>query len=154
MCNVKIIVENYLFQLLQQTTPTTWCCHPRASRLGWCSLACKPPRFSSKHNDGHYGQTFLFLFHQPRGNFSKRYDLYGVNTCVLLFVQMNVVPSGIWKLLPMMNQTCGGLQFFSEVLANFFWFSHDVKQRVCTEFEGRPWNTSTGTPPMNSNDVN
>ena len=36
----------------------------------------------------------------------------GVYTCVLLFVQMNVVPSGIWKLLPRMNQTCGGLQFF------------------------------------------
>uniref|UniRef100_A0A4W5RBJ1 Anion exchange protein n=1 Tax=Hucho hucho TaxID=62062 RepID=A0A4W5RBJ1_9TELE len=39
---------------------------------------------------------------------------------------MNVVPSGIWKLLPRMNQTCGGLQFFSEVLADFFRFSHDV----------------------------
>ncbi|XP_051539040.1 junctophilin-1-like isoform X2 [Myxocyprinus asiaticus] len=29
-------------------------------------------------------------------------------------------PSGIWKLLPRMNQTCGGPQFFSEVLADFF----------------------------------
>ena len=44
---------------------------------------------------------------------------HGVYTCVLLFVQMNVVLSGIWKLLPMMNQTCGGVQFFSEVLADF-----------------------------------
>ena len=35
---------------------------------------------------------------------------HGVYTCVLLLVQMNVVPSGIWKLLPRMNQTCGGLQ--------------------------------------------
>ncbi|KAM9443084.1 uncharacterized protein ACWYII_014796 isoform 3-T3 [Salvelinus alpinus] len=26
--------------------------------------------------------------------------------------KMNVVPSGVWKLLPRMNQTCGGLQFF------------------------------------------
>ena len=34
---------------------------------------------------------------------------HGVSTCVLLFVQMNVVPSGVWKLLPRMNQTCGGL---------------------------------------------
>ena len=33
---------------------------------------------------------------------------------------------------------------FSEVLANFFWFSHDVKKRG-TEFEGRPWNTSRYT---------
>ena len=62
---------------------------------------------------------------------------HGVYTCVLLFVQMNVVPSGIWKLLPRMYQTCGGIQFFSEVLADFFSFSHDVKQRD-TEFEGRP----------------
>ena len=37
---------------------------------------------------------------------------HGVYTCVLLLVQMNVVPSGIWKLLPRMNQTCGGLQLF------------------------------------------
>ena len=36
---------------------------------GWD--ACKPPPFSSKHNDGHYGQTVLFLFHQTRGHFSK-----------------------------------------------------------------------------------
>uniref|UniRef100_A0A8C7F9S8 Solute carrier family 38 member 10 n=1 Tax=Oncorhynchus kisutch TaxID=8019 RepID=A0A8C7F9S8_ONCKI len=159
-----------------------------------------PPPFSSKHNDGHYGQTVLFLFHQTRGHFSKKYNLcpqvqfqtvvwiflcrfwssgfflaerpfrlcryrtnftvdidtfvpvsssiftrsfaavlglirtfrtkvcssehvsflsgmtaawsHGVYTCVLLFVQMNVVPSGIWKSLPRMNQTCGGLQFF------------------------------------------
>jgi hypothetical protein len=37
---------------------------------------------------------------------------HGVYTCVLLFVQMNVVPSGVFKLLPRMNQTCGGLQCF------------------------------------------
>ena len=37
---------------------------------------------------------------------------YGVYTRVLLFVQMNVVPSGVWKLLPRINQTCGDLQFF------------------------------------------
>ena len=37
---------------------------------------------------------------------------HSVYTCILLFVQMKVVPSGIWKLLPRMNQTCGGLQFF------------------------------------------
>ena len=61
---------------------------------------------------------------------------HGVYTCVL-FVQMNVVPSGVWKMLPRMNQTCGGLQFSSEVLADYFRFFHDVKQRG-TEFEGRP----------------
>ena len=47
---------------------------------------------------------------------------HGVYTCILLFVQMNVVPSGIWKLLPRMNQTCGGLQSFSEVLLIYFDF--------------------------------
>ena len=51
--------------LLQQSTPTTWCCHPRASQLGWCSSACKLPPFSSKHNDGHYGQHFYFCFIRP-----------------------------------------------------------------------------------------
>jgi hypothetical protein len=30
---------------------------------------------SCKHNDGHYGQTVLFLFHQTRGHFSKKYNL-------------------------------------------------------------------------------
>ena len=40
-----------------------------------CSSACKPPPFLSKHNDGDYGQTVLFLFHQTRGHFSKKYDL-------------------------------------------------------------------------------
>ena len=44
--------------------------HPRASWLGWCSSACKPLTFSSKHNDG---QTVLFLFHQTRGHFSQKY---------------------------------------------------------------------------------
>ena len=59
---------------------------------------------------------------------------HGVYTCTLLFVQINVVSSGVWKLLPRMNQTCGG---FSEVLVDLNGFSHDVKQRG-TEFEGRP----------------
>lgn len=58
--------------LLQQSTPITWCCHPRASRLGWCSSACKHPPFSSKHKDGHYGQKVLFLFHQTRGHFFQK----------------------------------------------------------------------------------
>uniref|UniRef100_A0A4W5LB90 Nucleobindin 2a n=1 Tax=Hucho hucho TaxID=62062 RepID=A0A4W5LB90_9TELE len=58
---------------------------PRASRLGWCSSACKPPPFSSEHNNGHYGQTVLFLFHQTRGHFSKKYDLCQLQTVVWLF---------------------------------------------------------------------
>ncbi|XP_070972129.1 uncharacterized protein [Oncorhynchus clarkii lewisi] len=48
---------------------------------------------------------------------------------------MKVVPSGIWKCLPRMNQTWWRSTFFCEVLADLFLFSHDVKQRG-TEFEG------------------
>ena len=58
--------------------------------MGWCSTACKPPPFSSKHNDGHYGQTVLFLFHQTRGHFSKKYDLcphVQLQTVVWLFLR-------------------------------------------------------------------
>jgi hypothetical protein len=50
---------------------------------------------------------------------------------------MNLVLSGFWKLLPRMNQTCGGPPFFPEVLADIFGFSNDVKQRGI-EFKGRP----------------
>ena len=60
---------------------------------------------------------------------------HGVYTCVLLFVQMNVIPSGIWKLLPWMNQTCGGLQFWL--------ISFDFPMQRGTEFEGRPSNRYT-----------
>ena len=40
----------------------------------------------------------------------ERYDSCVVPWCLYLFVQMNVAPSVFWKLLPRMNQTCGGLQ--------------------------------------------
>ena len=41
----------------------------------------------------------------------------------------------------------------SEVLADLFLFSHDVNQSG-TEYEDKPRNRSTGTPPIDSNDVN
>ena len=155
---------------------------PHASWLGWCSSACKPPSFSSKHNDGHYGQTSSIFVSLDQKTFLQkvrslspcavgnrsliffyggfeavvssllsglsgyvsiglvycRYRYFctcflqnihkvlcisflsgmkaawshGVNTCVLFFVQMNVVPSGSWKLLPRMDQTCGCLQLY------------------------------------------
>ena len=44
---------------------------------------------------------------------------HGVYTCVLLFSQINVIPSGVWKLLPRMNQTYEVYNFVSEVLADF-----------------------------------
>ena len=61
--------------------------HPHNMMLGWYSLACKPPPFSS--NDGHYGQTVLFFFLQTRGHFSKKYDLCPheqLQTVVCLFL--------------------------------------------------------------------
>lgn len=61
----------------------------------------------------------------------------GATVLILVFVQMNKVPSGVWKLLPRMTQTCGGPQLFSEVLGNFFEFYNDVKKRG-TGFEARP----------------
>ena len=43
---------------------------------GWDGvLWLASPPFSSKHNNGHYGQTVLFLFHQIRGHFTKVYYL-------------------------------------------------------------------------------
>ena len=72
---------------------------------------------------------------------------HAVYTCVLLFVQMNVVPSDVWNWSQGWTRPVEVYNIFSEVLADFFWFSHDVKKRG-TEFEGRPWNTSTGTPPI------
>ena len=201
---------------------------PHASRLGWCSSACKPPPFSSKHNDGHYGQTVLFLFHQTRGHFSKKYDLcphVQLQTVVWLllwwfwssgfflaeqpfrlcwyrtrftvdidtFVPVSssiftrsfavvmglictfhtkvrsslgcVVPLCLYLRTIVCADECGTFRrleiapkdepdlWRSTILADLFWFSCDVKQ-IGIEFEGRPWNTSTGTPPIDSNDVN
>ena len=169
---------------MQQSTPTTWCCHPRASWLGWCSSVCKPPPFSSKHNDGHYGQTVLFLFHQTRGHFSKKYDLclyvqlqtvvclfygdFGAAASSLLSGLSGYVDIGLvllWRHTSVPISSSIFTRSFAVVLglictfrtkvhsSLFFWFSHDVKQRS-TVFEGRPWNTCTGTPPIYSNDVN
>ena len=67
--------------------------HDAASPMlhGWdgvLRLASHPP-FSSKHNDGHYGKTVLFLFHQTRGHFSKKYNLcphVQLQTVVWLFL--------------------------------------------------------------------
>jgi hypothetical protein len=44
---------------------------------GWDGVLwlARLPHFSSKHNNCHYGQTVLFLFHQTRGHFSKKHNL-------------------------------------------------------------------------------
>ena len=55
---------------------------------------------------------------------------HGVYTCVLLFVQMNVVHLGVWKLLPRMKQTCGALQFFGRSWLISFVFSMMTSKEV------------------------
>ena len=88
MFNISTSLCEVHQSLLQQCTPATWCCHPGVSRLGWCSSACKPLPCSSKHNDGHCGQTVLFLFNQTGGH-SKKYDLcphVQLQTVVWLFL--------------------------------------------------------------------
>ena len=46
--------------------PTTWCCHPRISQLGWCSQACKLPLFSSKLQMVIMAKQFDFSFVRPQ----------------------------------------------------------------------------------------
>ena len=56
--------------------------------VGMVFFGLQPPPFFSKHNDGRYGQTVLFLFHQTRVHFSKKYNLYPrvqLQTVVWLF---------------------------------------------------------------------
>ena len=78
---------------------------------------------------------------------------HGVYTCVLLFVQMERCTFRHLEIAPKDEpDLCRSTIFFSEILADLFRFSHDVKQGG-TEFEGRLLNTSTGTPPIDSNDV-
>ena len=48
---------------------------PPCFTVGMVFFGLQASPFSSKHNDGHYGQTVLFLFHQTRGHFSKKYDI-------------------------------------------------------------------------------
>jgi hypothetical protein len=57
--------------------------------VGMVSFGLQASPFSSKHKDGHYGQTVLFLFHETRGHFSKKYHLcphVQLQTVVWLFL--------------------------------------------------------------------
>ncbi|KAK6309758.1 hypothetical protein J4Q44_G00196390 [Coregonus suidteri] len=48
---------------------------PSCFTVGMVLFGLQEPPFPSKHNDGHYDQTVISLFHQTRGHFSKKYDL-------------------------------------------------------------------------------
>lgn len=71
----RLFYEELQF-LLQQNSPTTWCCHLRASQLVCYSQLYKRPPFSSKCIFGHYGQT---------GHVSRSYGL-----CLGVFLQTNL----------------------------------------------------------------
>ena len=43
--------------------------------VGMVFFGLQASPFSSKHSNGHYGQTIIFLFRQTRGHFSKKYNL-------------------------------------------------------------------------------
>lgn len=45
--------------LLQQNTPTSWCCHPCTSWLAWCSQACKILYSFSKCNNFQHTNSIL-----------------------------------------------------------------------------------------------
>jgi hypothetical protein len=86
----------------------------------------------------------------------ERYDACVVPWCLYLRTIVSTDERGTFRRLeiaPKEERDLWRSTFFSEVLADFLCFSHGVKQRG-TEFEGRPWNTSTVTPPIDSKDVN
>ena len=64
-----------------------------------------------------------------------RYDGCVVPWCLYLYTIVCTGECGTFRCLRL--QTCEGLQILLGSLADFFRFSHDVKQRG-TEFEGRP----------------
>ena len=62
---------------------------PLCFTVGMVFFGLQASPFSSKHNNGHYGQTVLFLFHQNRGHFSKKHNLcphVQLQTVVCLFL--------------------------------------------------------------------
>ena len=58
---------------------------PPCFTVGILFFSLQHPPFSSKHNDGHYGQTVLFLFHQIRGHLSIFVPMCSLQTVVWLF---------------------------------------------------------------------
>lgn len=128
---------------LQHSTTTTWCCHPCASWSGWCSLACKPNLFSSKHDNGHYSQTDPF-FIRPEDNSPESQSVAFLWWFWMRFILANYCftdDSGAFRHLiiaPKDEPDLWSSTIFSpRFMAVFFWFSQNVKQRAA-EFEGGP----------------
>ena len=96
---------------------------------GWDGvLACKPPPFSSKHNDG---QTVLFLFHQTRGHLSKNYDLcphVQLQTVVWLFLWW------FWSSGFFLARFTGDIDTFVPVSSSIFTRSFAVVLKLISTF--------------------
>ena len=103
-------------------------------RLGWYRT-----RFTVDKDTLHQS-----MFISKRQNASPSWAVWRLRGPMVFFLAYYCLYRWTWYLQAFGNCSQGWtrLNFFSEVLADFFWFSHDVKQRG-TEFEGRPRNTST-----------
>ena len=97
--------------------------------------------------------SYLGSFISRRQNASPSWAVWWLRGPMLIFAY-DCLYRWTWYLQAFGNCSQGWTRlFFPEVLADLFLFFHDFKQRD-TDFEGRPWNTSTGTPPIDSNYVN
>ena len=82
---------------------------------------------------------------------------HGVYTCVLLFVKMNVVPSGFWKLLPRMNHPAiihclpGGMA--TDVKANLKMVLAKANAGECREYRDIVIHVGTNDVRMKQSDV-
>ena len=106
--------------------------------------------------DLHFSHQSTFISRRQNASSPERYDGCVVPWCLYLHTIVCTDERGTFRdleIAPMEEPDLWRSRIFiPEGLADLFWYSHDVKQRG-TEFEGRPWNTSTGTPPIDSNDV-
>ena len=107
--------------------------------------------------DFHFSHQSMFI--SKRQNVSPFWAVWWLRGPMVLILVYYCLYRLTWYLQAFGNCSQGWTRlvevykWFSEVLADFFRFPHDVKQRD-TEFEGRPWNTSTDTPPIDWNYVN
>ena len=106
--------------------PITWCCHPRTSQLWRCSQVFRLPSFSSKCNDGNYGQT---VSSHCRTLLQK---LRSLSLCALANCSLAFYVA-LWE---MSSSWLSGLSVhvqaihssLPDILADFFWFFHDATQ--------------------------
>ena len=103
--------------------------------------------------DLHFSHHSMFI--SKRQNASPSWTLWRLRGLMVFILVYYCLYRWTWYLQAFGNCSQGWTRLvevyncFSEVLADFFWFSHAEAMS-----EGRPWNTFTGTPPIDSNYVN